>query len=100
MTEFYVQSNLTPREAFRMHGALPDSMIEMLIDNYEDHAAVVLPAIDDIDKILDSVWHQIQEFIIYAEENENYNDSLDMDILREIQDGLLAARTQLERIEE
>ena len=88
MTEFYVQSNVPPREAFRMHGTLPDSMIEMLLDKYEDHAAVVLPAIDDADKILDSIWHQIEDFIIYA----------DMDILREVQEGLLAARVQLERI--
>jgi hypothetical protein len=39
MSEFYVNSNLTPREVFRLHGALPDSMIEALIDALEDAIA-------------------------------------------------------------
>jgi len=40
MPEFYVNSNLTPREAFSVHGALPDSMIETLIAECEDHREI------------------------------------------------------------
>lgn len=32
----YVNSNLTPREAFNFHGTLPPAMIEKVIDELED----------------------------------------------------------------
>lgn len=31
----YTDSNLTPREAYRLNGSLPDSLIESLLDNVE-----------------------------------------------------------------
>lgn len=103
MTEFYVNSNLTPREAFRLHGTLPASMIERLLDQYEIYielSKTVLQAVDDAELAINEADEKIDNFLIDAYENDDYNDSLDMNELDEAKDMLLKAKTELERIKE
>lgn len=50
-TPEYVNSNLTPREAFNFHGTLPPAMIEKIIDELEDATKHHI----DIDELRDAV---------------------------------------------
>ena len=65
MPEFYVNSNLTPREAFSVHGTLPDSMIEKIIDENEvasgiDYNTPICDAVESI-RLAEALVEAMQE---------------------------------------
>ena len=60
----------------------------------------MLQAVNDAELAINVADEKIDNFLIDAYENDDYNDSLDMNELDEAKDMLLKAKTQLERIKE